>query len=355
MKADSLPVEKASVYIEQEEENKFRIGSDQLEKIGAQLRGPRRFSVFYSIILPLIVSVGTVVISSLFQYVSWYNSVNLQSATDVVTNAEHAYEKAAAAIGTRQYAMLTFLPSLKDLVRAKTEFQANANAAVETYPKPTGKNRTAEPKATRSFAGPVSLDKFDLDIKQQWFVSYFEQVKFWNENYDHLLTEIDYAIDRPVFREAGKPDEGALVSDRDMGKVDCSRPFNDELERLNLDASSLKVRFAGTHYCFIATSGVLNRQLAAAVSAVLPTFDVSDEALITKYIDALRMKALAFRCHALHRIDYYKAQKEKSILSISSLWIWRSDARKAEAKKHLEDTVSICNGQTRIARATLTN
>ena len=39
------PFREVSLYIEQEGANKFKIQSDQLEQIGAQLRGPREFSI----------------------------------------------------------------------------------------------------------------------------------------------------------------------------------------------------------------------------------------------------------------------------------------------------------------------
>ena len=81
------PVRDVSVRIEQEGANKFTIQSDQLEQIGAQLRGRREFSIFQSIILPVIVSVATIVLSSAFQYVSWFNSVGVKDATDVADKA----------------------------------------------------------------------------------------------------------------------------------------------------------------------------------------------------------------------------------------------------------------------------
>ena len=109
------PFSDVSIYVQQEEANKFKIQSGQLGQIGAQLRGPRQFSIFNSIILPVIVSLATIFFTSLFQYVSWFNSVHLQNAADVTANAQSAYEKTAAAIGRRQYAMLVFLPSLRDL------------------------------------------------------------------------------------------------------------------------------------------------------------------------------------------------------------------------------------------------
>ena len=91
-RSDQLVTEKqaevrhVSVYVEQDGANKFKIQSDQLEQIGAQLRGPREFSIFQSITLPIIVTLATLIFTSLFQYVSWYNSVNLQNATDVAAN-----------------------------------------------------------------------------------------------------------------------------------------------------------------------------------------------------------------------------------------------------------------------------
>ena len=70
------PFREVSLYVEQEGTNKFKIQSNQLEQIGAQLRGPREFLIFQSILLPLIVTIATLIFTSLFQYVSWFNSVN---------------------------------------------------------------------------------------------------------------------------------------------------------------------------------------------------------------------------------------------------------------------------------------
>src|SRR3954471_11232244 len=122
------PVRDVSVRIEQEAANSFRIQSDQLEQIGAQLRGRREFSIFQSIILPLIVSVATIVLSSAFQYVSWFNSVGVKDATDVADKAARTYETSAAAVGTRHYATVVFLPSLKYLVEAKADAELSARA-----------------------------------------------------------------------------------------------------------------------------------------------------------------------------------------------------------------------------------
>ena len=234
--------QEVSLYVEQEGTNKFKIQSGQLEQIGAQLRGRREFSIFQSIILPLIVSVATIVLSSAFQYVSWFNSVGLKDATDVADKAARTYESAAAAIGRRHYATLVFLPSLRDLVLAKAsavqsaraqangplgaraEAQGVLGARAEAIGVPSarmeGKGikdivaaqanaKKRNPDAERLLLNAVtqrtedtrdneiSLHKSDLDIKQKRFASYYEQLKLWNESYDHVLSEIEYALDRP--------------------------------------------------------------------------------------------------------------------------------------------------------------
>ena len=58
----------------------------------------------------------------------------------------------------------------------------------------------------------ILLHKSALDIKQKRFATYYEQLKLWNENYDHLLSEIEYALDRPVFGQADKKNEDFRIS-----------------------------------------------------------------------------------------------------------------------------------------------
>jgi hypothetical protein len=72
----------AYLRIEREAEDRYRILSGDLEKIGEQLRGRPRFSIFNSILLPLIVTLATIILTSLFQYVSWQNTINFQAASD---------------------------------------------------------------------------------------------------------------------------------------------------------------------------------------------------------------------------------------------------------------------------------
>lgn len=357
MKPNDPPVGEAYVYVEQEEASKFKIRSDQLEQIGAQLRGRRQFSIFNSIILPIIIAVATVFISSLFQYVSWLNSVKLQNATDVTANAERAYEKAAAAIGIRQYATIVFLPSLKELVKdAKATIEASTKANIEANAKTRGKNRTeAKTSALNAFASvplEIPLLKSDLDNKQQRFTSYYQQLKFWNENYDRLLTDIDYDLDRPVFGQAKRQVEKASFGW--LRHIDCSKSLTQELQRLAVNPGSLKLRFAGINKCFMDTHEVLDEQLSAARSALshlgdddtklnIRDFGEQTESQIKRNLRSLHDKANAFRCYALRRIEYYRAQKELNILSISYARRWLNGAFQEEATTHFEDAAKNCD------------
>jgi hypothetical protein len=340
MKLDDSPVGEAYVYVEQEEASKFKIRSDQLEQIGAQLRGRRQFSIFNSIILPIIVAVATICFSSLFQYVSWLNSVRVQNAADVTANAERAYERAAAAIGVRQYATIVFRPSLKEFIQgARTDLEAAAKPDVGG--------------ASASVPAEIALLKSDLEIKQERFASYYQQLKVWNENYDRLLTDIDYSLDRPVFEQAGQQVE--KTSYRRLSQIDCSKSLTQELQRMNFNPNGLKLRFAGINKCFVDTHGILGQQVTAARAAIslsaqradggksVPDFSDAVDSQIKTNLESLHGKANVFRCYALRRIEYYRTQKELGILSVSSAFRWVSNSFHAEAKAHFEDVTQNCD------------
>src|SRR5262249_27835481 len=223
--------------------------------------------------------------------------------------------------------MFVFLPSLKYLIQAKARLgEEYAKATVEPNPKPTVNKRktVSENLPQRSFASEPEfpLHKFDLDTKQKRFESYYSEVKFWNENYDHLLTEIYHALDRPAFEQAGKKTESAGVSDTKINQINCLLSLTEELNRVELDSNSLTHRFAGIHHCFMETSKLIDMLKEDAILVSVPKFDSSIESQITKSLGSLRTKANAFRCYALHRIEYYKAQKELSIWSITYARRW---------------------------------
>jgi hypothetical protein len=83
------------VFVEKDGADRLKIRSDQLEQIGHKLRG---FSVFNSVILPLMVSVATVFFTGLFQYISWTNEVRLREATEIANRAMDVSEKVTTAL-----------------------------------------------------------------------------------------------------------------------------------------------------------------------------------------------------------------------------------------------------------------
>jgi len=112
------PERPAYVHIEREGESRYRILSSSLEHIGEQLRGKRRFSIFNSIILPVIVTIVTVLVTGSFQYISWQNTIKLQQATD---RASATYDNASGEIEKRYYATLLFQVSVRNFANQKTE------------------------------------------------------------------------------------------------------------------------------------------------------------------------------------------------------------------------------------------
>ena len=93
------------VFVEKDGADRFKIRSEQLEQIGEKLRG---FSIFNSVILPLMVSAATVFFTGLFQYISWTNEVRLREATEIADRAMKSSAEVAAAIGERYYATYIF-------------------------------------------------------------------------------------------------------------------------------------------------------------------------------------------------------------------------------------------------------
>jgi hypothetical protein len=208
--------------------------STQLEQIGEKLRGKQKFSVFYSIILPIIVSAATLIFSSLFQYVSWINSVNTKSASEVAANASATYAQAVQVISKRYYATFLFLPSVRNMANRKEEVDGH-------------------------------LYKLDSELNQKRFNGYYEQLQSWNENYDQILTAIDRNLDRPIFADV---DRGPLVVTQNRfveSKSDCSKSLLEIVEGAGYFKNSLKAQFATINYCFVTALIGFNEQKDAAI------------------------------------------------------------------------------------------
>ena len=86
----------------------------------------------------------------------------MKYATDVAEKAERTYEHSAAAIGTRHYAMLVFLPSLRDLIQAKANIavlrdMAQSNEVKDRNPVRAQANaQKRDPDTERSLADAMA-------------------------------------------------------------------------------------------------------------------------------------------------------------------------------------------------------
>jgi hypothetical protein len=179
-------------------------------------------------------------------------------------------------------------------------------------------------------------------------------MKLWNENYYRLLIDIEYALDRPVFAQAGGKIQNAPFSKSlwdKMAEINCSNPVTEELKKLRVNPDSLKFRFAGINRCFVEVNEVLDKLMTEALKNPLPNLDDPTQSKIKNQLEALLATADEFRCYAQQRIDYYNSQKELAIVSPKNAWRWLTDATRKEgststtarrALKHFEDAAGRC-------------
>ena len=274
-----------SVSIERSDEGRYTVRTSDLAFIASQVRGKKRFSVYTSIILPMLAVLGTTLvttaIASLFQYVSWRNSTKLQEASDRVSRANKAYEAASMAIGRRYYSTFLYLAAVRDLANLK-------------------------PANTR-------LYELNVDLNKQRFEAYFQQLRDWNERYDQMLTEIDFSMDRPV-------QIAEHVTRARLGEMDCSQTLVEQLRRHGMNGASLKVQFAALNRCL---SNVTAEFSAQRDKAVVDQNFVIDERIKGDANDALNAvngMANEFRCHSLFRIQYFSQLKDEAIFK-PGVWL----------------------------------
>jgi len=275
----------AHVSLNIEGDRKFIVRTSDLENIGAQLRGKKEFSFFYSVGLPIIISLitvaGTTGIAQLFQYISWRNSTALDAATTRTQRAINTFQQASVAISKRYYATYLFLAATRDLANNKTDTD-------------------------------TKLYKLAVDLNQQRFNEFYTQLTSWNEDYDQILTAIDYSLDGPV-----RVHEHVSFSDFDK-KIDCKNMLVPELQRLNLNVDSLKLQFAAINYCFSQSIKDFNDAKDKAI--IDSTSSISDgvKKTASDLNEDIRSMSNEFRCFAQHRIGFLEQQKQTSIFKLSS-------------------------------------
>jgi hypothetical protein len=235
-------------------------------------------------------------------------------------------------IGKRLYATFLFVPSLRDLIREKQLTKSSNAASMES--------QTVSPPE-------FPLAKFHHDLKKHRFESYYEQLQHWNENYDQLLTDVDYALDRPVLLNAGKPSDKINVYASKIEQIDCDRSLTEQLTNLGLNADSLKLRLAGINYCFRRVHAILDDKLTTVLNGAELQWDDSLSDQLTAMLGSIKTMTNEFRCYGLRRIDYYNGQKEGAILNLLSVLKRIMRGRKQEALDHFQKTAIQCSPENR--------
>jgi len=190
--ASNIQLDDIAILVEKQDMDKYRLRADsaQLERIGVLLRGKTRFSILNYIIIPLVVSLGTIMFTGAFQYISWLNTVRVQKATDRATKAVVLYQKVAGAIAARYYGTLLFTPAAQGLAN--------------------GKNPDSS-----------ELSKLAVDTDRQRVASYYDTLRIWNEQYDLIITELDYIFDKSSFGQVTHTYSNNSVRANTVDSVNC--------------------------------------------------------------------------------------------------------------------------------------
>ena len=247
----------------------------------------------------------------MFQYISWVNSVRVQKATERVERASNLYRKLAEAVSGRYYATLLFIPAIRNIATSSTTTESGLSKLLK------------------------QRDKKRIDL-------YYSKLKEWNEQYDIILTEIEYILDRPIFRQANEPYSGIIRSAK-INAVDCKLFLPEQMEKTKLEKHSLKVHFAVINNCFRR----LNKEIAGRLKNPV-NLDNNFEEDINKKLEAVHTMANVFRCYALRRIEYYYSERQSTIISLGNIATALQPSSLKRAKEQLESADAPCGaGQFR--------
>jgi hypothetical protein len=298
------------VHVDQEDGGKYSILSSDLERIGTQLRGRVRFSIFNSIILPALVTLVTLASTSLFQFISWQNSIRVQAASDEVGAAGKTYNKAATEIDKRYYATFLF------------------NAAVKSL---------AERRANQD-AGDDLINKYDIDQQRQRFKDFYAELASWNDNYNQMLDDLSYDLDRPL--DPGKWTEtGYSIVKEKLNKISCdAKSLPDEIESKQLDKFAVATQFAVINRCFGEALGQFSVVKDQTLTNKTKTISPTEYADAHDRLDNVRVLLNQFRCFANARVHFLGARKERTLFFAN----WFVD-ESWYVKDHLSDTIKKCS------------
>jgi hypothetical protein len=279
--------EPAHVSVVIDGDRRFIVRTADLASIGAQLRGKKSFSVFYSVAVPIVISlltvIGATMVGQFFQYVSWRNSITLQQAKDNYDLAKSTYDRASNAMSAHYYAANVYLDAATNLANRKSDT--------------SGK-----------------FYELDVTLDKQRFDAYFDEMKRWSESYDKIATDIEFNLDRPI--KMG----GLRISVRDFANFKCDQMLFSELQRLGLQVHSMRLQFAAIKYCFDKSMYDFKYEQTQAAQDNTYVIEKKDRDKAIQNNEDVRSLSNEFRCYAQHRIALFEERKQKAIFKLST-WI----------------------------------
>ncbi len=210
-------------------------------------------------------------VGSLFQYVSWRNSTKLEVANTRVIKANELYERIALSIGERYYSTLLYLAATRDFVNAPSS--------------------------------DSELQKFHNKLNHERLQEFYKVLRSWNENYDKLLTSVDFVFDGPV---------GVIerVENGKLNKISCDLNIVEQFAPQKLNYNSLKIQFAAINHCF--AESIIEFSAERDHALVDASYRINEKKKQEANIAINNVAAMAneFRCHALFRLQYFQAAKQ---------------------------------------------
>lgn len=228
-------------------------------------------SALMALALTTLVTTG---VGSMFQYVSWRNSTRLEVANARANKANELYERIALSIGERYYSTLLYLAATRDFVNASLN--------------------------------DSELRKFHTKLNHDGLQNFYKILQSWNENYDKLLTSVDFIFDGPF---------GVVerVENVKLNKISCNLKIVDQFAPQKLNYNSLKIQFAAINHCFADSIVEFSAERDRALADANYRIDEKKKQDANNAINNVAAMANEFRCHTLFRLQYFQAAKQSLV------------------------------------------
>ena len=237
-------------------------------------RSSRSFAMVSTLIALAATTVVTTGVGSLFQYVSWLNSARLEDANSQAKRSSELYEKVAQSIGKRYYSTYLYLAAVRDIVNTP--------------------------------ANDGDLIKFYLNLNHRRLDQFYKEIQLWNENYDKLLTSVDFVFDSPF----GVTER---VENAKLTKISCDQKIVDQFGPQQLNYNSLKIQLAAINHCFVESTTEFAAERDKAVLDANYRIDETKKTKANVAINNVAAMANEFRCHALFRVQYFQSVRQNVV------------------------------------------